>query len=775
MPRRDPWIYIGLVAFFALLFVALFGDRIAPHESIYYVIDHGDDPRPFDPGLVFPFGSDVLGRDLFSVVLAGARATLVIVVAGGIARVLAGLALSMAMASSRRLGLGFDALAALASAVPATLVALLLVKVFVRSDTNLAVFVLALLVTGWAGPYRVFRAELDRLATQAFTESARALGVRRLSVLSRHHLPHLVPLVAMSAAQQTVASLVLLAELGVLGVFVGATRTIDVSESMAKIRTGVPVQAQISELSEWGGLLANSSSRTVDSLWVTRWLFLVPGIAFAVTAVAVSLIGFALARRYARRNAFYELRTRGAATLGLGVVAFVLVSSLVPERYASARDWAAAARSDVRSIGSTAEAFASAGLRPVGATFAVERDTTHITKTGPATVRVGAATVSEQTESAKNVRPLLDGATGGGVVDGPLVYASRGLSPADYQPQQTSLFGAPDLGTVINHYADDYAGINVRGKIVLLVRFAGVLYGRSMAVGPDPETAMSNAIKRGAAAVLFVDANLPLYTNVATAPTTRVNPYTRLEDSFPITEPVGTPVVILSTAAANRLLSGTGIQLTDRSGVLSSDAAETKTSAARDLGVIAHIEVPVARQSAHVSSIVGEVADLDPATPRMVVWCVRHADAGNACSDVASALAREVSGRRVPFVFVDFDPSIDPNANALAVAEILRSRRIGLMVVIDGLDGSALKFTTPFGDLVAAFDLYADRAGARYMTTRGTLKIDFWEWPGSRAYAETRAVLVQPTGPSGDLRPDAAALLGYVAGRYAAGAEELVR
>src|SRR5688572_4060605 len=90
-PGLDPWMLLGLVALLALVFVALFGERIAPHEPIYFVVEHGAEPRPYEPGLVFPFGSDVLGRDLLSLVLAGARATLTIVVLAGFARVAAGL------------------------------------------------------------------------------------------------------------------------------------------------------------------------------------------------------------------------------------------------------------------------------------------------------------------------------------------------------------------------------------------------------------------------------------------------------------------------------------------------------------------------------------------------------------------------------------------------------------------------------------------------------------------------------------------------------------
>ena len=234
----DPLILLAGLAFFALLFVGLFGERIAPHESIYMVVEHGPDPRPYDPGLVFPFGSDALGRDLFSLVLAGARATLTIVVLGGIARVAAGVLIAALGSWWQPTRVATESLAELVSAVPATLVALVLVKVFVTTDTSVLVFVGALLVIGWAGPYRVIRAEVDRLRQASFTQGAVAIGVDRWRLLLRHHIPHLAPVIAVNLSQQVVASLVLVAELGVLGVFVGPRRLIDIEESLTFVRTG---------------------------------------------------------------------------------------------------------------------------------------------------------------------------------------------------------------------------------------------------------------------------------------------------------------------------------------------------------------------------------------------------------------------------------------------------------------------------------------------------------------------------------------------------------
>jgi len=336
---------VGLFAFFGLICVALFGERFAPHETTYFVLEYGTDPRPFDPGLVFPFGSDILGRDILSLVLAGARATLTIVVLAGTARVIAGMLVAAISSWWRPARLLTESLAELVSAIPATLVALVLVKVFLKADPSIPLVVGALLVAGWAGPYRVIRAEIDRLRPLAFTESAVALGVGRWRIFWRHHLPHLVPVIALNLSQQIVASLVLVAELGVLGVFVGATRLINVEESLTRITTGTLTTALLGDPPDWGGLLANA--RTVESLWTTRWLFLVPGVAFAITAVAVAAVGFAIARRYARRDVTDDLHGPGAAALGLVLVLLFVGSALVPEPYAEARGWAVDARAQL--------------------------------------------------------------------------------------------------------------------------------------------------------------------------------------------------------------------------------------------------------------------------------------------------------------------------------------------------------------------------------------------------------------------------------------------
>ena len=789
MPRRDPWVYIGLFAFFALLFVALFGARLAPHETIYFVIEHGRDPRPYDPGLVFPFGSDVLGRDLVSLVLAGAGTTLLIVVLAGLARVIAGVAIAAVAGWWRGARILSDAAAELVGAVPATLVAVLVVKVFVKGDATFLVFVGALLLTGWAGPYRVLRTELDRLSHMGFTESAAAIGVGRWRVFSQHHLPHLVPLLAMNATQQSVASLVAMAELGVLGVFVGASRVINIEESLSFVTQFQTNSAPVSEPPEWGGLLANA--RSIDSLWSTRFLFLVPGVAFALAAVGMAAVGVALARHYARRNLLQDLRGRGARILAVACALLVIASVVLPDRYAAAHEWAEAGRAAVRPASDIAASLADAGLRPIGDSFEVTRDVEQIAKTAPASIRVGDTELRETDQGPLDVRAAVYADSGGGTVEAPMVFAGWGIAPTDYPKQPQLIFGV-DFGTTIASFPDDFATVDVKGKVAVVLRYTGVMTGRGPASGPDVETDLKNVIKRGAAAVILVDPFLSRMPRLTTGITQ--NLYQRMEAESPVTRVAGVPVVVISAAAGDRLLRPYGIVPTDiYVGLVSSAAAGTivvtsawiptdsefaDRSIARDLPARARVEVQLARVQAHVRSVLAE-SSAPASTPRIVVWAVVHPSSVGDREPVEAmaAAARAIGPRGGPIVFVASDPSVDPTGNARMIADVLRTRKIGFLIVLDDLVGNALSFRTPFGDLVPAFDHYADEAGVPHAVTRGTVRrsSELWTWPGIAPFIAERSVVVSGVGGGGDLRAAAAALIAYIAGRSALGAEELPR
>jgi hypothetical protein len=326
----------------------------------------------------------------------------------------------------------------------------------------------------------------------------------------------------------------------------------------------------------------------------------------------------------------------------------------------------------------------------------------------------------------------------------------------------------------------------------MLLRYTGVMTGRGGAPGPDIETDIRNAIKRGAAAVLFVDPTLALLPPVTTGNTQ--NTYQRIELQSPVTRVSGVPVVAISLAAADKLLAPAGMRASDLYGSMTSGVAPgtvsftstwipsdsdfAERSAARDLGVTARVSVQTARLQAHVRSLVAE-SDAPASAPRVVVWAVTHPSSAGDREPIEAmaAAARALAGRNVPMIFVAFDPSVDPTGNARMVADILKDRKLALFIVLDDLVGGALQFRTAFGDLVPAFDRYADKAGAPHLVTRGTVRRDseVWTWPGIAPFIDEKSIIVSGSGGSGDLRSAAAALLGYIAGRLSLGAEELPR
>jgi hypothetical protein len=246
-----------------------------------------------------------------------------------------------------------------------------------------------------------------------------------------------------------------------------------------------------------------------------------------------------------------------------------------------------------------------------------------------------------------------------------------------------------------------------------------------------------------------------------------------MEQESPAQSTSGVPVVVLSPKYAATLLTPIGVDIGPASKLDVVDQYAGTPSTARELGVTAHIEVPIERRTATSTSFIGETPNTAADRSHVLVWAVRRG-AVHPTTDVLQALARSPAGRSVPFIFVDFDPSIDARGNIAKIAEVLAGRRISLVVVLDKLEGNALRFTTPYGDLIPAMDLYAENAGARHVTTRATAAPG--ELAGETApFIDVKTVLVQGQGVNDDLRPDAAALLGYLAGRVALGAEELPR
>jgi peptide/nickel transport system permease protein len=256
----------------AVLGVVILSALLAPWLAPYPPNEIALSEQLQRPSSAHPLGTDFYGRDLLSRLLFGARATLgIAALAVGIAVAL-GMAVGLAAGWSRGwLGQGWVALIDLLLALPALLVALLVVALLGAGLSNLAI---AVGIAGVPAYARVVRSIGLSVRSAAYVEAARAMGAGTAHILRRHLWPNAIePAIALATVD--VGRVILyVAALGFLGL--GAA----------------PPQA------EWGLMLYEGRQYLATAPWAS----MVPGLAIALTVIAVTLLGDAVTDAFNERR-----------------------------------------------------------------------------------------------------------------------------------------------------------------------------------------------------------------------------------------------------------------------------------------------------------------------------------------------------------------------------------------------------------------------------------------------------------------------------------------
>ena len=257
-PRRTPvtvWIAMAFVAM--AIVCAAFGRQIAPYPPNEQDLLLGDSP----PSAEHWAGTDLLGRDVLSRTIVGARTALV-----GPAVVAAG---AFAIATILGLWGGYvggatDSLVMrwvdFMFALPGPLIAIVIVGV-VGGGFWTAVAVLVVLFT--APDTRIVRSAVLEQRPLPYIEAARTLGIPRRRIMFRHIFPNILPLIAAYVVLDFAFALVSLAALSFLGL-------------------GVPPGTP-----DWGRMLFEN--RTI--LLTNPMAALLPAAAIVVTAACINIIG----------------------------------------------------------------------------------------------------------------------------------------------------------------------------------------------------------------------------------------------------------------------------------------------------------------------------------------------------------------------------------------------------------------------------------------------------------------------------------------------------
>jgi peptide/nickel transport system permease protein len=259
----DDWPLTALALLLPVVLCGLLGRFLMPFDPT--AIDPAMALKPpswlVGEGFAHLFGTDFLGRDVFSRVIAGARASLLVSFIGvGIAGCV-GIGIGLC---AGYFGGWIDALLMrivdIQMSMPAILLALLVSAALGAGLTSVTVVIAIVFWTNYA---RVVRAETLAVKQRDYVVMARVLGCPTLRLMWRHILPNVIDSALIVASLQLGAAVMLEASLSFLGL-------------------GVQPPAVA-----WGKMIAESRLYMVTAWWLPTF----PGIALVMTVLGTNLFG----------------------------------------------------------------------------------------------------------------------------------------------------------------------------------------------------------------------------------------------------------------------------------------------------------------------------------------------------------------------------------------------------------------------------------------------------------------------------------------------------
>ncbi|WP_292528713.1 ABC transporter permease [Mesorhizobium sp.] len=262
---KRPLALIGLVIVAVVVAGAILAPWLTgydPNEQMFDGLTLEGAPLP--PNASFWLGTDLLGRDLLTRILFGARTSLIIgIVANGVALLIGTLVGVTAGYFRGWIGGALMRFTDLMMAFPALLLAICLAAVL---QPSLWIVAMVIALVNWVQTARVIYTETSSLSEREFIDAERTIGASAPRILFRHILPHLLPTIIVW---------------GTLGI----STTVLLEATLSYLGIGVQPPT-----ASWGNIIFENQTY----FQAAPWLVFFPGAAILALALAFNLIGDAL-------------------------------------------------------------------------------------------------------------------------------------------------------------------------------------------------------------------------------------------------------------------------------------------------------------------------------------------------------------------------------------------------------------------------------------------------------------------------------------------------
>ncbi|MFK0241816.1 ABC transporter permease [Microbacterium sp. NPDC090281] len=255
--RRDPLGMISLGLLILLVIVALAAPLIAPY------------PASYGPDVLQPpsgdhwFGTDALGRDVFSEVIWGTQQSVLVAVAASLIAIVFGTIIAVLGAYFRKLDGFISVIVDMTLSLP-VLPLMILIAALVGPSTSTIIFVVA--AFSWPEVTRLVRSQALTVVGLPYVDASRLMTTSPVWIITRHVLPAVTPVVVVS-------------------VVVTASRAVLSAAGLAFLGLGDPTTWS------WGRILYEAQQAgAMVSAW---WLTLFPSIAILILVLSATLLSIA--------------------------------------------------------------------------------------------------------------------------------------------------------------------------------------------------------------------------------------------------------------------------------------------------------------------------------------------------------------------------------------------------------------------------------------------------------------------------------------------------
>jgi len=274
--RRNRLAIPGGILAIVVVVVALCAPWLAPYDptasdimsNLLPPLSEGEASAP-----MHVFGTDVVGRDVFSGVIYGSRISLTIAIAAVVGAGILGTVLGLAAGYIG--GMVDEVIMRFVDVQLAFPFIVLAIMVMYIMGPGLWNIILALVIAKWPIYARVARAEALWLSKSDFVTAARSMGAGHLRIMFRHILPNAFSPLAIVAAFAVPQMIILEAALSFLGL-------------------GVPA-----ETVSWGSMLA-AGRVTLEQAW---WIATFPGLAIMAAVLSINVLVDALSAKLGASSA----------------------------------------------------------------------------------------------------------------------------------------------------------------------------------------------------------------------------------------------------------------------------------------------------------------------------------------------------------------------------------------------------------------------------------------------------------------------------------------